>query len=329
MCLDGPDALAAERYGLYDAGCIRTERTADALFDRYRRQVQFEMVDEEPVLFRQRPEFLLVVRSHGEFEEIYNGPGWPVWQAADRKKGTRERSIAVDRLRALAKAIPAAHRLPRRGDSPPVALARRDQPTSAPVEASSPPRAPRMTGSEPLHLGGLKGAANLLRFWQWAYSDLRGEAERRLLAAWIVAVALESEGLARPTALPFDVESPAGIRVVVNYAEFPRTWNEVRLSRVKISVSPAGGWSAGLGDYSPRATDSHVFVFSILNVPKGEPVDLLDLASWKFAVLPSATLDAILGKQESISLSSLLRLEPIEVPFGGLREAIESAARFR
>ena len=68
-----------------------------------------------------------------------------------------------------------------------------------------------------------------------------------------------------------------------------------------------------------------VYVFCLLAHRDKVTVDPLDLDQWRFFVLPRATLDRELGEQKTLSLSTLLRLEPREVGYGELAEAVEEA----
>lgn len=53
-------------------------------------------------------------------------------------------------------------------------------------------------------------------------------------------------------------------------------------------------------------------------------VSILDLDYWDFYVLPTSVLDEKVPEQKTITLSSLLKLEPVKTDFAGLPAAVES-----
>jgi hypothetical protein len=52
----------------------------------------------------------------------------------------------------------------------------------------------------------------------------------------------------------------------------------------------------------------------------------MDVSQWQFYLLPKAMLDARLPMQKHLSLSALLRLEPVECSFEALGAAIQLIA---
>ena len=58
-------------------------------------------------------------------------------------------------------------------------------------------------------------------------------------------------------------------------------------------------------------------------------VDPLQLTNWGFFVLATAVMNRKLGTQKTLTLPSLLRLEPGEVEFGDILGAVRRAARRR
>ncbi len=58
-------------------------------------------------------------------------------------------------------------------------------------------------------------------------------------------------------------------------------------------------------------------------------VDPLHVDHWRFYVFPTAVLNRQLPDQKTLTLRSLLRLTPVEVPYGAILAAVESAARAR
>ena len=108
------EVLAAEMYGLtlvpastecHDARCP------------IGRDVQIKLTQGKRVSMYGEPSYLLVLRLvNGEIEEVYNGPGLPVWNAAGPMQKNGQRSISTARLRALMRTVAEADRLPRHSD---------------------------------------------------------------------------------------------------------------------------------------------------------------------------------------------------------------------
>lgn len=64
-------------------------------------------------------------------------------------------------------------------------------------------------------------------------------------------------------------------------------------------------------------------MFCVLAHQDKDSVNPLDLSQWDFYILETKILDERVKTQKSITLSSLLRLEPIKVKYDGLNKEIE------
>jgi hypothetical protein len=62
---------------------------------------------------------------------------------------------------------------------------------------------------------------------------------------------------------------------------------------------------------------------SVFYITKSKTLNPMDLSQWSFYVLPTKVLNEKLGVQKGVSLSRLLKLEPVVVDFNGLHEAVE------
>ncbi len=66
------------------------------------------------IALRSEPEHLIVLwidDNTGEAQEVYNGPGAPVWEACGKRRSTGTRPIAMSKLEKLAAQIPQSQRL--------------------------------------------------------------------------------------------------------------------------------------------------------------------------------------------------------------------------
>ncbi|WP_330334493.1 hypothetical protein OHS33_35225 [Streptomyces sp. NBC_00536] len=183
-----------------------------------------------------------------------------------------------------------------------------------------PPR--RRTGEEPLHLDGA-AHGRLIGFWAWAYSGLVGNTLRGALAEYIVALALEVADGTRVDWDSVDIRLPDGPRVEVKSAACLQEWDQTKLSAVSFSIAPAEGWNAVTGEVDPaRLRRADVYVFCLLDHQNKKTLDPLDLAQWTFYVLPTSVLDEHRCHQRTLTLSSLLALDPLRTDFQGLRSAV-------
>ena len=95
------EVLAAEQYGLQLF--TASTKTHDALAPDGR-QVQIKLTQRAGVGLSSCPEHLLVHKLHNDnsYEEIYNGPGKPVWAwCRDRIQKNGQAIISLGRLRSL------------------------------------------------------------------------------------------------------------------------------------------------------------------------------------------------------------------------------------
>ena len=165
----------------------------------------------------------------------------------------------------------------------------------------------RRTGTEHFHGAGLDSNMSLLDFWRWAYSDLLTNTNRGRLAEFIVARAL---GLGftdvRTEWDAFDLVTATGVKVEVKSAAYVQSWFQKRLSDICFVVSARRGWDATTNEM--ESTPRHhadVYVLALLANQDKASIDPLDLAQWKFYVIPTATLNSRKRGRRSITLKSL------------------------
>ncbi|MEV7414840.1 hypothetical protein [Streptomyces sp. NPDC089919] len=184
----------------------------------------------------------------------------------------------------------------------------------------------RRTGTEPLHLHGTEHG-RVLDFWAWAYSGLVGNTLRGALAEYIVALALGAAHGPRVDWDPVDLRLPDGTGVEVKSAAYLQEWMQTRLSSISYSIAPAEGWDPLTSTIDPeRRRRADVYVFCLLHHRDKPSLDPLDLSQWTFHVLPTRVLDERAPTQRTITLSSLLALNPVRTGFDGLRAAVSTAA---
>ena len=105
------EVLAAERYGL--ELLTASHKTHDAVASDGR-MVQIKLTQRSSVGLSSCPEYLLVHKLHpdGRHEEVYNGPGEPVWAwCKSRVQKNGQASISLSRLRRVMNNVTSAQQL--------------------------------------------------------------------------------------------------------------------------------------------------------------------------------------------------------------------------
>ncbi len=180
------------------------------------------------------------------------------------------------------------------------------------------------SGNERFHLNGEALDSTLLSFWQWHGSDIMGNALRGVLAEYIVSIDVGCESSAREEWDAHDLISPTGAKIEVKSCSYIQSWAQRELSRISFTIAKTKGWDASTNGYSDEfKRQADVYVFCILAHKDKVTVDPLNLAQWDFYVLSTETLNERVGNQKTITLSSLLKLEPEKCKFGEIGKAID------
>jgi hypothetical protein len=184
----------------------------------------------------------------------------------------------------------------------------------------------RKEGKEPFHINGNALDFDLLSFWRWSASDLVSNATRGIVAEYIVARAL---GLAqsgvRDEWATFDLETASGIKVEVKSAAYVQSWHQKQLSSIAFLTPKTRAWNADTNIWS-RESKRHadVYVFALLAHTDKATIDPLNLAQWRFYVLPTTVIDARKRSQHSITLKSLEGLCSGAVTYADLPKTVEN-----
>ena len=172
--------------------------------------------------------------------------------------------------------------------------------------------------------------ATVLDFWQWAFSDLRANDVRGILAEWLVAKLLGLDLGVRDSWAAWDLRTPEGVTIEVKTSAYCQTWNQRRPSKIVFSGLRAKTWTPedGYSDHADYNADLYVFCVHAERDPSRW--NALDLDQWRFYLLPREALLALGYK--SLSLGTLSSMTP-ELTAREFRErafaAIQSALRSR
>ena len=185
----------------------------------------------------------------------------------------------------------------------------------------------QLTGNEEFTLHGSSAGISVKDFWSWAYSDLLNNTQRGVMAEFLVYSSLKSEyppprTQMRVNWLPFDVTSPSGRRIEVKSAAYLQSWTTDFPAQIQYDIAPKLAWD-GKSYATEAKRNCDLFVFCLYTALTRDK-SILDLDYWEFYVLPTSVLNDKIPNQKTISLSSLLKLEPIKTDYAGLGQAIES-----
>lgn len=190
------------------------------------------------------------------------------------------------------------------------------------------------TGNEKFIFKDKDLGKTMLNFWSWAYSDLIRNVNRGAFAEFVVREAMNTQCRNTPPRTDFrvsmdayDLLSPDGIRVEVKSSAYIQAWESEHPARISFRIAPAKSLDSS-GNYSADSQycrHSDVYVFCVWTAMSREQ-NILDLSLWDFYVIATKTLDQKVPNQKTITLQSLLSLQPRKVDYFGLYEAIRSEA---
>ena len=179
------------------------------------------------------------------------------------------------------------------------------------------------TGAEPLRCGDTLLEQTVLEFWRWSSSNLAGNALRGIFAEYLVASVLGLTETCRVEWDAFDLKTPSGLRIEVKSAAYLQSWQQKALSQIRFGIAPTRALDEATNTYaSLSARQADVYVFCLLHHQDKATVDPLDMAQWTFYLLPASTLEAKFPAQKSISLASLLKINPVQCAYQELAQAV-------
>ncbi len=177
------------------------------------------------------------------------------------------------------------------------------------------PAARILSGNEPI-----TGAdARLRDFWAWAYSDLRANTVRPMLAEYLVARAVGADLRPRVEWDSYDVLTPERLRLEVKSGAYLQAWEQARLSSITFGGLRART-GAGYGREVEQTYNADGYVFAVQTATEHAAYDALDMRQWSFWVLPAAEIAAT--GQRSIRLSVVQEMAGPPVGYAGLTDRV-------
>jgi len=186
----------------------------------------------------------------------------------------------------------------------------------------------RKSGDENFSLRGEPLDLRLSAFWQWSSSDLVSNAMRGVLAEFLVASALGLAEGVRNQWDAFDLLLPDGTQLEVKSAAYLQSWAHAKLSNIIFTIRPTLAWSSETNQLSSELRrQADIYIFCLLDHREKTTLDPMRLEQWKFYLVRSAVLEERHSSQKTISLASLLKLQPMEATFENLAERVAELAR--
>jgi hypothetical protein len=178
------------------------------------------------------------------------------------------------------------------------------------------------TGKESFVFNGDKLPINVLSFWQWSTSELLGNALRGILAEFIVASTIDALDAPREEWDAYDLITKNGLKIEIKSSAYLQSWKQKQLSKISFGIQPTTVWDKDNKRSLEAKRQADVYVFCLLAHEEQATVNPLDLSQWVFYVLDTKILDDKKPLQKTITLSSLLKLNPVEADYGNLAQEL-------
>jgi hypothetical protein len=165
--------------------------------------------------------------------------------------------------------------------------------------------------------------ASVVDFWRWAFSDLRDNTVRGVLAEFLVAAALDRTVERRKSWDNYDVRSASDLRVEVKASGYLQGWAQAKHSQLSFGRVAARSWDENTNEYGAEPeVRADVFVFAVQTCKDHASYDALDISQWAFYVVAGEQVRAYGYKSVTIGW---VRQFADPVGFDGLADAIEAA----
>jgi hypothetical protein len=168
--------------------------------------------------------------------------------------------------------------------------------------------------------------ATVADFWRWAFSDLRDNTTRGILAEFLVARAVGDERGPRAGWDNFDVQAPDGTTIEVKCSAFLQSWTQKRHSDLLFGRLAAREFDAARNEYSVDArVRADVFVFAVQTQREPETYDVLNISHWEFWVIGASTIRQQAAKSVGINWVRQHATGPLR--YSDLADAIYAARK--
>ena len=151
-----------------------------------------------------------------------------------------------------------------------------------------------------------------------------GNALRGVLAEFIVSSTIDILDKPREEWDAYDLKTKDGLKIEIKSSSYLQSWEQAELSKIIFGIQPTSDWDYSTNKRkSEKIRQSDIYIFCVLSHKDKNSVDPLNLSQWDFYILKTKVLNEKVKTQKTITLSSLLRLNPIKIKYGNLKQEIE------
>lgn len=161
-------------------------------------------------------------------------------------------------------------------------------------------------------------------FWEWAYSDFLSNANRGVLAEYIVHTAISSKTKNRIEWDGCDLITKNGLKIEVKCSAYLQSWQQTAPSKLIFNIEPTKAWRFDTNTYDEAPTRSaDIYVFCIFLSKDPHIANPLDTSQWEFIVVQTEVLNQKYPEQKSISYNTLIKDGFKSIPYEELASKIE------
>ena len=147
--------------------------------------------------------------------------------------------------------------------------------------------------------------------------------QRGILAEFIVASSLNLQKSPREEWDAYDLVTDCGLKIEIKSASYIQSWNQKEFSKINFSIKPTIKWEND-NRSKQKVRQADIYIFCLLACKDSNVINPMELNQWEFYVLPTCVLDERLGDQKSLSLSKLMKLNPMKAEYSNLGDTIST-----
>lgn len=162
-------------------------------------------------------------------------------------------------------------------------------------------------------------------FWKWAYSDFLSNAQRGVLAEYLVARALGCTERGRIAWDAYDLDAGPGLKIEVKSAAYVQSWAQKAHSTIRFDIAHKRAWYAETNTYAAEASrTADIYVFCVFAATDRALTNPLDPEQWFFIACRTYLLNERFPTQKTVALSTLEALGLKHISYGALSEQVRS-----
>ena len=157
-----------------------------------------------------------------------------------------------------------------------------------------------------------------------------GNALRGVLAEFIVASAIDTLDNPREEWDAYDLKTKKGLKIEIKSSSYLQNWDQKEFSKIIFGIQPTIKWDDTTNKRTTnKIRQSDIYIFCVLSHKDKKSVNPLNLSQWDFYILETKILNEKVKNQKTITLSSLLKLNPIQIKYDKLKAETERIEKSR